>query len=861
MSTSKGAAAVTEQSVDLTNCDREPIHILGTVQSHGMLLACTGRERKIVHVSANSAIILGEPPETIIGKTLDSMIGESAVAELMTSLEGASNSNRARVFRLKLANGMVCHAHIIHQAGTLIIELEPVGGGGDLPPPLELVSAMLSRMRQANSVSILCDVAAERMRALIQYDRIMIYKFLHDGSGRVVSEARRDSVVPFLDLHYPASDIPQQARALYLKSWIRLIADVGSEPVPIVPERDASGQPVDLSLTGLRSVSPIHIEYLQNMGVAASMSVSIIVGGKLWGLIACHHSSPKVVPADIRAAAELFGQVFSLQIEALEPSDRTDLVRVARSRIDQLLAQFPSDGELMENLTPRLSDLRALIPCDGIGLWIDGIWKAQGATPPVRDISALARMVEAAGGETTVFATHELSNRFPSASGYASDTSGMLTVPLSRTGRDYLMLFRREVVRTVKWGGDPNKPVTIGPNGDRLTPRKSFAAWEGDVRGQSLPWEQSDRLTAEALRISLLEVVLRLNEVAAREREKAAERQALLVAELNHRVKNVLALISALVKQGQSGNESITSFVKGLQGRVQALSFAHDQATQEHAGIIRQLFELETAPYVQASKNAIKLEGPAIALDAHAFSVLALVVHEMATNAAKYGALSVPKGGLTIQWSSDAAGDCVVDWRESGGPAVQAPSRTGFGTTLIDRQIPHELNGKSDVRYELTGVRARFVIPAKHIVSVAVEAAASSPARRRPLDSMSALAGLEILVVEDNWLIAVDIESMLQEAGAKSVDVVGTAAEALSQIEVKTFDVAVLDINLGNSTSTPVADELSKRGTPFVFASGYTITDMIPRRFQHIRIVGKPCAISDLTKAVLEAMGEAQGSS
>ncbi|MFM9849060.1 MAG: HWE histidine kinase domain-containing protein [Hyphomicrobiaceae bacterium] len=844
------------QIVDLTNCDREPIHVPGSVQAHGVLLVCAGTDRRIEHASANTRFMLGEGPEHLLGKSLSTVIGTAASAALTNALDIAQGSINSRVFGLDLANGKRCHANVVSQPGRVIVEFEPVTDHDEVITPLQLVAVLLSRMQQARTVQKLCELAAERIRALIRFDRVMIYKFMHDGAGRVIAEAKRSDLVPLLDLHYPASDIPQQARVLYLKKWIRLIADVGSEPQSIVPERGASGQPVDLSFADLRSVSPIHIEYLKNMGVAASMSISVFVGGKLWGLIACHHYSPSMVAADIRAAAELLGQIFSLQVESLEPNDQADLVRGARVRIDRLLAEFPTTGTLMENLAQRLADLRALVPCDGAGLWVEGIWNGQGATPPAREIPALARfVVEASGGDA--FATHELSRRLPEAARYASDASGLLAIPLSRMARDYLMLFRKEIVHTVRWAGDPSKPVTVGPHGGRLTPRKSFEHWESEVRGQSLPWEQSDRLTAEALRIGLLEVVLRLYEVAVRERAAAAERQSLLIGELNHRVKNVLALISTLVTRGQNTGDSLASFVNGLERRIKALAFAHDQATQERAGTIDRLLEAETAPYRQQNTAAIVFTGPVVALDAHAFSVLALVLHEMITNAAKYGALSVLNARLTVEWRIDVSGNCVIQWQESGGPAVQAPTRRGFGRTLIERQIVHDLNGETELRYELTGVRARFVIPAKHVVEVDPDASGDS-SRPLPSSGGASLTGLDVLLVEDSLLIALDAEAMLQEAGAASVEIVSNAEAGLRFLTAKTCSVAVLDINLGRGTSIPVADELAKRCIPFIFASGYNDATAIPERLRHVRIVGKPYSMGALAGAISEILGNAK---
>lgn len=841
-------------SVDLTNCDREPIHILGHVQTHGVLLVCSSAAWSISQVSANASEFFGQPCETLLGMDVSTLLGAPAVRSMSHALEHAKAPCAARVFHCAVANGKTCHVAINQSSGRLLIELELAEGEHATRSPLEFVNVILARNLPTGSVQSFCDQVARQIKSLTGFDRVMIYKFLQDGSGKVISEAKQPGLEPFLDLHYPASDIPQQARALYLRNWTRLIADVASRPVPIIPEYDTSGEPVDLSFVGIRSVSPIHIEYLTNMGVGASMSISLIVDGKLWGLIACHHGSANAVPMNIRAAAELLGQIISMQIESLEPNDRGDVLHLSRQRVDKLLSDFPHAGALSDNLNARLPELRMLLPCDGVGFWIDGIWHGQGAVPPAREIAGIARfLVEAAA--RNVFATNELPHRYLPAEKFRTEVSGVLAVPLSRVPRDYLMFFRREVVQTVKWAGDPDKPVTAGPRGDRLTPRKSFAVWEDLVRGQSLPWSPTDRTAAETVRIALLEVVLRLNEVASEERNKAAERQRLLISELNHRVKNVLTLINALVTRGYDNSENLTTFVTGLSGRIKSLAFAHDQAIEYGVGRIEQIFEAETAPYRQKDPASITLSGPDIVLDAHAFSVLALVVHEMVTNAAKYGALSVASGRLDVSWKFDQSGNCIIDWGESGGPAVSPSHRNGFGTTLIDRQIAYELKGQSAVRFELTGVKAKFLIPAANVTERKHDEIMFNAGKKTVVpDVAGSLQNKRVLLVEDSLLIALDAETMLRDAGAHEVDVVASAEAGLNAMIAHEFQAAVLDINLGRGTSLPVADELAKRGIPFVFASGYSDRSTIPERFRDIRIVVKPYASATLIEAVIAAI-------
>ena len=401
--------------------------------------------------------------------------------------------------------------------------------------------------------------------------------------------------------------------------------------MPILPAIRQSERPLDLSYSQLRSVSPIHLEYLRNMGVAASMSISIVIGGKLWGLIACHHSVPRALAAETRVAAELFGQAFSLQLQAIERQDATEILRDARARLDQLVSELPSTGSLLQSLATRLPKIAQILPSDGVGLWIDGEWHGHGATPPADAMPHLAAAIATTAG-SEVFSTHELSRRVPEAVRYAGAVSGVLAVPLSRTPGDYLMFFRREFIHGIEWAGNPQKPYDDGT--ERLSPRKSFQIWKEEVRNTSRVWEASDRLTAEALRITLLEVVLRFSEVIAQEKAKTAKQQQIFVAELNHRVKNALALVGALVKQSQGTHADIGLFVSDLEGRILSLAKAHDQANAPGALDLRVLIETELAPVRAAGVRRIIIEGTPMVLDSRAFAVLALVFHEMTTNAA-----------------------------------------------------------------------------------------------------------------------------------------------------------------------------------------------------------------------------------
>ena len=838
--------------VDLTSCDREPIHQLGAVQSFGGLIATTA-DGLVARASENVERFLGRGVEDLLGRPIDEVLPEAtvrAVREQTHALHGTDVVERA--FGVQLVEGGEPHDLALYLSGHLIaIEFEPAEH--EALNASGTVRSMIGRLQKTDDSAAFHREAVRQMRALTGFDRVMLYRFDHDGSGEVVTEALANGLEPYRGLRYPASDIPKQARALYLRSMLRLIADTEDGGVAVLPQRGPDGEPMDLSMSVLRAVSPIHLEYLTNMGVRASMSVSIIVGGKLWGLFACHHMSPRRISLERRTAAELFGQMFAWVLDGREREAEMRYEDRARGLHHRLLGAMAAGGSTMQAVTGQLDDLSGLIASDGVAVWIDGQVVRQGETPTREELSGLVRFLNAApAGEA--FSTDHLSGVHPAASDYAERAAGVLAIPISRQPRDYLLFFRREVARSVTWAGNPEKPVTVGPNGVRLTPRKSFDAWREVVRGRSEPWREADLRIAEQLRVTLLEVILRLTDAAEKERRSAQERQELLIAELNHRVRNILGLIRGLVAQSQSGARDVSEFASVIGGRIHALARAHDQITTSNwgPGKLSDLVRAEAAAYLDQRADCVTVEGPEVLLAPQAFSTVALVIHELTTNAAKYGALADSRGRVTVSWSLDQMGRLVLRWRESGGPPVQAPERRGFGSTVIERSIPFDLKGEAELRYELTGVEARFVVPAAY-VELAPEDDGAGEVANPKADPRTPLAG-RVLLVEDNMLIALDAEDMLSDLGAAEVVTAASVGEALDAIEAQVPDFALLDVNLGNETSVAVAERLSKAGVPFLFATGYGEKLSGPSSVQGAPVVSKPYTV-DILRKTLAAQG------
>ncbi|MFB9950804.1 HWE histidine kinase domain-containing protein [Rhizobium puerariae] len=842
-------------TVDLTNCDREPIHIPGSIQPHGCLVACDAAGAIILQHSANAPEMLAVAAD-INGRRLEEVIGGEAAHALRNALATSDDPARPALrHALQLSSGKRFDISIHRLETKVILEFEPAAAESD--QPLEVARVLISRIRNTTNLDRLVENAARLVYAMLGYDRVMVYRFEQDGSGKVVSEYKRRDLESFKGQYFPASDIPRQARTLYVRNTIRVVSDAGNPRVPIEPELDETGEALDLSFAHLRSVSPVHCEYLRNMGVAASMSISIISEGELWGLIACHHYSPKVLSMSQRVAAETFGEFFSLHLSALRQRQVMETASSARRSLDLFLQAASHHADIGVLVRNSLGDFGHMLPCDGVGLWLDGVWSAEGAAPPADLIGELADQVgQVAAGR--VWSTFELSRDLPQSRVSPEDVCGVVAVPLSQRPRDYLFFFRREVVQTLNWAGNPEKSYETGPLGERLTPRRSFAIWKEMVHHQAQPWTDGDREIAEAIRAVLVEVVLHHNELLADERGKADVRQRMLNEELNHRVKNILSIIKALIGHSVDSGVSLKEYIDSLKGRIQALAFAHDQVVRGgDGGVLSDLLEAELKPYGEGTRS-IALKGPRIWLDSRAFSVMALVLHEMSTNAAKYGSLSVDGGQLDIGWSRLQNGDCELIWTESGGPPASPPTRTGFGSVLISRSVPYELEGEARVDYPGEGVKARFLIPSKHIHRDEEPPGSepeSSVGAAPKADIPSRLSEIELLLVEDQMLIAADVEAMLAHHGISKVTTTPSVADAFRRLKDFTPDVAILDVNLGSGTSLPIAEELIRRGVPFVFATGYSDKSIIPASFS-APVVRKPYEATALIGAVTRVLGD-----
>ena len=500
---------------NLNELERQAIHTSSMIQPHGMVLVLEEPNLNIVQATTNCHYAFGIEAQEMIGKTLEELFDPFQVDLIQKGVtqENLDFINPTKMWVRKNGGEYAIFDGVFHRNkdGILILELEPAESQESIPflSFYHLAKASINQLQDSASLKDYCQIIVQEVRKVTGFDRVMLYKFDEDDHGAVVAEEKLDRLEPYLNLHFPASDIPKPARKLFSSNWIRLIPDAYAEPVELFPANHPHGdRPVDLTLSILRSPYPCHLEYLHNMGVGASLTISLIENGKLWGLIACHHLTPKYVPYELRKACEFLGRVIFSEISNRQESEDYGY----RLKLDQMRSQIIDNMTQSENLVEALikdeSSLLDLAAATGAAICLNGTWTMVGETPNEEALNLLVQWLYQNIDEE-VFCTDSLAEVYPEADAYKNVASGLVAMAISR--RNYVLWFRPEVIQTVNWGGDPNNAYqTINSDrGLRLSPRKSFELWKEEVRLTSLPWKQVEINGVKELRRVIVNIVLR----------------------------------------------------------------------------------------------------------------------------------------------------------------------------------------------------------------------------------------------------------------------------------------------------------------------------------------------------------------
>jgi light-regulated signal transduction histidine kinase (bacteriophytochrome)/CheY-like chemotaxis protein len=838
---------VTAPRVDLTNCDREPIHVPGAIQPHGALLACRGDAFTIGQVSENCETVLGQAPEALLGTPIAQWLTPASWARLRAAAE-AGLPREVNPLKLELPGGQAFDG-IVHASatpGVAIVELEP--GGGNVSGFHPRMRQSVRRLQDAASLRDLFDVAAREIRSLTGFDRVMVYRFDRDWNGEVVAEARLESLEPFLGLHYPAADIPAQARRLYTLNWLRIIPDVAYTPARLVPELDPdSGAPLDLSFSVLRSVSPIHVEYLQNMRVTASMSVSLVRDDVLIGLIACHHySGPHPVPFTVRDTAEFLGQTLSWHVASFEARAASERALAAQRAESSILAAVSTTRSIPAGLcTPALLELTG---ATGAAVLYEGSVHVVGQTPPAVDIRKIVEVLTE-GSPDWLSLTDRLAERLPRAADWSDVAAGVLAVEISHDLREHVLWFRPAVDRTVDWAGDPRKASVTDESGvPRLSPRGSFALWRETVRGRSLPWEPWQIEAASNLRRLLLSSVRRrADELRVMNEELAlADRtKDEFLATVGHELRTPLNAMLGWIHILRGGDaqavadrreRALDTIERNARVQAQLIDDLLDVSRivagkltltvqpVDLGGVVDRVLE-GLRPAAEAKQIRVQSALDSTATILGDGNRLQQVAANLLSNAIKF----TPKGGrvqVFVERRESSVDLSVADtgqgisaeflphvferFRQADGALSRKTSGLGLGLAIVRHIV--ELHGGTVVAHsEGQGKGATFTVR----LPLSVAARRSPPAdalitARRDFDCPPELEGMQILVVEDEPDARQMLTTLLESCRAE-VRATASAFEALDLLTVWRPDVIVSDVGMPEMDGFSFIETLRKR--------------------------------------------------
>jgi light-regulated signal transduction histidine kinase (bacteriophytochrome) len=505
------------------NAVLEPVHFASSIQPHGVLFVLSNSELVILQTSANVENYFGVSPQDLIGQPLGLLLDGSEITLIQQELNrlNHSSSNRFRRSSLRLwQNGQSFNGVLYRSFDCIVLELELAIADSEVQP-LQLhrrVKQAIAQLRQVSDLTEFLQQATTEIRHLTGFDRVMVYQFDSQGAGAVVAEAKRDDLSPYLGLHYPATDIPEPVRTLYRQGMVRYIPDIEAQSIELIPvEHPLAQPPLDLTLSILRSVDPCCVEYHRNMDVSTILVIALTQGETLWGLVSCHHQTPKLVPYEVREGCELFGHLIALELTNKVNTEELQYLTKLRSLQSEFIQSISQADDLKQALVTPAPRLLDLVGAQGAAICLESEITLVGTTPSLEQVHALVQWAETRLSHHAPFHTNSLPKLYAEAEAFKDTASGLLVLQISKVRRYTILWFRPEVLQTVNWAGDPNTSINVAADGSvTLCPRKSFEQWQQIVRFTSLSWKDCEIENALDLRSAIVGIVLKKADELAR---------------------------------------------------------------------------------------------------------------------------------------------------------------------------------------------------------------------------------------------------------------------------------------------------------------------------------------------------------
>ena len=507
---------IPEKNYDSDFCGTIPLHLVNLIQPHGMLLVLDKEQLQIVQASENVKQYLSITADELLEQPLSAYLLPPQFADIQAKINTYQSQEKIPFSLTFTANQKeVALTALVHpKEEYILIELEEITPASQETSFIGLyqqIKYITSLLKQAGSTAEAARIIADELKKLTDFDRVLVYQFDPKWNGKVIGQAKEPDMDDYMNLHFPASDVPKQARDLYFRNPYRLIPTRSYQPVGLIPVINPLSQRfTDLSDCNLRSVATVHLEYLTNLKIMASMSLPIIIEDQLWGLISCHNKAPKNPTYEMRSALELLSGIISAQLAAKEKEAAMQLRIQLRGIHAKLLEQVYNQERFTDGLLTGEASLHDLLQLSGTAVIYDGSIRTSGRTPTEQEIKELTFWLRR-NKQDKLYVTESLPAVYARSLEYQDVASGLIALSINPEQGEYILGFRPEVLQTIEWGGNPNQAIQIEPDGKTYHPRNSFATYQEIVKHTSLAWEPEEIDAAEVLRSAVLEKIIKEN--------------------------------------------------------------------------------------------------------------------------------------------------------------------------------------------------------------------------------------------------------------------------------------------------------------------------------------------------------------
>jgi len=819
----------------LQECENEQIHFIPSIQSHGGLIAFSQSSERVEFVSNNIKEFLNKSPKFCLDKSMEQIFNNQKTVHAIRNIASHQSIEYKKEYIClfkEAPSTPEINLSMFKTEKYFVIEMQI--NQVDVHSYLNIIantSWITEKSLNFTNHEELIQKTTKRLKYLTCFDRILVYKFLPDRSGEVVADTSSSEPNSFLGLRFPASDIPQIARDLLLKNTIRVIENVNDPGVLIIKKPNCEDQ-LDLSLSWLRKSSDIHLQYLRHMGVQGTMNLAIIVDGKLWGVFAFHHKSPKALSPELIHSYILLAHSFSLSLEKILINElhikQMEYVR----KSSEILTINNSKENLSKFWQAKSKIIKDLFPCATVAYILGDHYLTEGEELPLNLLKSFLKLDKDSkkAGLWYCDSIDDIDHPELDTLGY----TGVLVLKLETLSSVKIVFLRKKTSSNIGWAGSPDKEIVMDDEIARVLPRTSFKKF---IENKKVTYHAWNSLELELARILLVNLDRVARDLEARKIHEDAEKTRLIiiVKELNHRVRNLFSLVKSVSSQSFNEETSITDYTDALERRITALSNASDLLTNDntHNLSLLNLLKEEFKPHVdhEALDKRVLLNGPEVILSSSLLPIFALVIHELLSNSIKHGALKGKDGKLEVRWQN--SGDHLkFVWEEKNlNLDLEKLRPQGFGQKIIQESLDFEFKAKTSIDYKTSGLICSILIPLSALVNIKdlsqtlnnqVEDKSSIEVKKINKKDEINQEFLNILILENNYLIANDLKKLLSTKYKGKKFLCSDVEEAINVIDRESkIEFAILDVNLNNGTSEEVAMKCVEENIPFAYLTGY----------------------------------------